>query len=214
MRPGEVIIMRTLDLDMTAKVWLYRPGSDRGRHGKHKTAWRGHQRNILIGPRAQEVLRPWLRLNLTEYLFQPKDGRAAHDAERRRMRKSKIPPSPARRRTKRNPKRTPGEKYRTSAYANAVMKGCIAAHAEVCAVCKRKKREQRKAWLERVGQCLGLPSSCWHPNQLRHAAATDIRKAAGIGAARAVLGHRSPSTTEVYAEIDVSKAAEIIERLG
>jgi integrase len=37
MRPGEVVIMRALDLDTTGKVWLYRPGSDEGPHGRHKT---------------------------------------------------------------------------------------------------------------------------------------------------------------------------------
>jgi hypothetical protein len=29
-----------------------------------------------------------------------------------------------------------------------------------------------------------------------------------------VLGHRSPQITEVYAEIDVNKAAEVMARLG
>jgi integrase len=58
MRPGEVVVMRGMDLEMTGKVWRYRPGSDQGPHGKHKTAHRGRARVILIGPRAQEVLRP------------------------------------------------------------------------------------------------------------------------------------------------------------
>ena len=33
-------------------------------------------------------------------------------------------------------------------------------------------------------------------------------------AARVVLGHRSPQMTELYAEIDVDKAAEVMARLG
>jgi integrase len=41
MRPGEVVAMRGCDLEMREKVWLYRPGSDQGPHGKHKTAYRG-----------------------------------------------------------------------------------------------------------------------------------------------------------------------------
>jgi len=39
MRPGEVTIMRTCDLDVTGEVWIYTPA-------KHKTAHRGHQRDI------------------------------------------------------------------------------------------------------------------------------------------------------------------------
>ncbi len=41
MRPGEVVVVRGMDLEMTGKVWRYRPGSDQGAHGKHKTAYRG-----------------------------------------------------------------------------------------------------------------------------------------------------------------------------
>ncbi len=68
MRPGEVVIMRGVDLDTSGKVWLYRPGSNQGPQGIHKTAWRGQQGVIAIGPLGQEVLRPWLRLKLEEDL--------------------------------------------------------------------------------------------------------------------------------------------------
>ena len=54
----------------------------------------------------------------------------------------------------------------------------------------------------------------WRPNQLRHTKATEIRRDAGLDAARVVLGHRSPQITETYAEIDVGKAIQIMERLG
>jgi len=30
MRPGELVVMRGVDIDMTGKIWLYRPGSDQG----------------------------------------------------------------------------------------------------------------------------------------------------------------------------------------
>jgi hypothetical protein len=35
-----------------------------------------------------------------------------------------------------------------------------------------------------------------------------------LDAARVVLGHPSPAITEVYAELDIAKAAEVMERLG
>jgi integrase len=54
----------------------------------------------------------------------------------------------------------------------------------------------------------------WKPHQLRHNRATEIRREAGLDAARAVLGHRSPQVTEVYAELDASKAAELMQRIG
>jgi integrase len=57
MRPGEVVILRAIDLDMTGKVWLYRPGSDQGAHGTHKTAHRGQDRVIPVGPRGQQIIK-------------------------------------------------------------------------------------------------------------------------------------------------------------
>jgi integrase len=219
MRPGEVVVMRGMDLEMTGKVWTYRPGSDQGLHGKHKTAHRGQSRVILIGPRAQEVLRPWLRLNLTEYLFQPRETMAQYRAELRLKRKTPLTPSQTNRRPNKNPKRAPSDHYRVTSYDHAVMDACDTAFppSEPLA---RREGETKKAWLARIGP-EGLAeverwrkARRWHPNQLRHTKATEVRREFGLDAARAVLGHRSPQVTEVYAEIDVSKAAEVMERLG
>ena len=54
----------------------------------------------------------------------------------------------------------------------------------------------------------------WHPHQLRHAAATRIRRQYGLEAARAVLGHKSLAITEVYAEQDTAKVEEIARLAG
>jgi integrase len=163
MRPGEVIIMRGIDLDMTAPVWLYRPGSEQTL-GRHKTAHHGHQRIVAIGPRAQEIIRPFLKTDLYAYLFCPRD--ALENPKWRERRK-------------------PGFRYRIGSYRQAIRRACIRADVPV-----------------------------WKPHQLRHTKATEIRREAGLDAARAVLGHRSPQITETYAEIDVNKAAEIMARLG
>lgn len=219
MRPGEVTIMRTIDLDMTGKVWLYRPGSDQGAHGRHKTAHRGHSRVVLIGPKAQEVLRPWLRLNLMEYLFQPREVREQFDAERRATRKSKVTPSQAARTRKARPKRTPGERYQVSSYDHAVMVACDTAFSPPPPLAQGEDETYRQ-WRERIGAegwrqvKQWRREHRWHPHQLRHAKATEIRREAGLDAARAVLGHRGPAITELYAELDIGKAAAVMERIG
>lgn len=41
-----------------------------------------------------------------------------------------------------------------------------------------------------------------------------IRAADGLDEARAVLGHWSPAITEVYAEIDKSKAQDVMRKIG
>jgi integrase len=81
--------------------------------------------------------------------------------------------------------RKPGLRYKVASYDRAIANAC------------------RRA---------GVPH--WAPNQLRHAKATEIRRESGLDAARAVLGHRSPAITEVYAEVDANKAAEVMELFG
>ncbi len=55
---------------------------------------------------------------------------------------------------------------------------------------------------------------CWHPNQLRHTAATDIRAEFGIEAAQVLLGHSSANMTEIYAERDLMKAKAAMQEVG
>jgi integrase len=76
MRPGEVCSMRTIDVDTSGRVWIYTPES-------HKTEHRGRERRIYLGPKAQETLRPWLRPELTAYLFSPAEAEAERRSEQK-----------------------------------------------------------------------------------------------------------------------------------
>jgi integrase len=181
MRPGEVTIMRTADIDTSGNVWVYSPAH-------HKTAWRGHDRKIYLGPRAQQVVKAWLRTDLDGYLFQPREADAWHRERRHKARKT--PASCGNRigtnRVRgRKAKRRPGERYAVLAYCDAVRRACQRADVPI-----------------------------WSPNQLRHNAATWLRKEFGLDVARVVLGHRSPAITEVYAELDSAKAQEVMGKVG
>jgi site-specific recombinase XerC len=55
---------------------------------------------------------------------------------------------------------------------------------------------------------------CWHPNQIRHTTATEIRARYGLEAPQVVLGHAHAAITQIYAERDLSKAAAIMEAIG
>lgn len=83
------------------------------------------------------------------------------------------------------PKRVAGNRYTRRSYYYAIKRACEKANVEV-----------------------------WGPNRLRHSAATYLRKRFGIEAARVVLGHRSSAVTEVYAELDRAKAADIMAEVG
>jgi integrase len=153
-------------------------------------------------------VRPWLRLNLKEHLFQPAEGVADFRARQRAARKTKVQPSQLDRK-KAHKKRKPRPFYTTSTYASAIARGVLAANkAQACEGCKELQS------IDRCAACRAVEIPHWHPNQLRHTAATKQRREFGIDAARAVLGHRSPAVTDIYAEVDAGKAAEAMERIG
>jgi integrase len=189
MRPQEVCLLRTIDVDCSGSTWVYTPL-------RHKREHHEKARSIHIGPQAQAILKPWLRPDdRTAYLFSPREAMEQRRAEMRRNRQTPVPPS-QRNRKKSRPARTPGDRYEVSSYDHAIVYGIRRANKDA------KKRNRPE-----------VPH--WHPNQLRHGAATRIRRAFGLDVARACLGHSSPVITEqYYAELDQAKAAEAMQRLG
>jgi integrase len=206
MRPGEVCAMRARDIDMSGSVWLYQPGSDRGPMGEHKTAHLGRQRIIALGPKCKEIIKPFLTLNMTAHLFCPAIALQEMRAEMRRTRKTKVPRSQQMRR-KKQPKWTPGERYRTSAYAYCIRRACQRADRDARAKAIEKGMDQQEA----KGRVF-VPH--WHPNQLRHSHATEVRRRFGLEAAQVALGHSHANVTQVYAERDLSLAVQVAREMG
>jgi integrase len=216
MRSGGLVIMRATDIEMAGKVWLYRPC-------RHKTEHHGHARTVALGPKAQEIVQRYLKTDLQAYLFSPAESVVAFRMEQRQVRKSKVPPSQQCRR-KHQPTKQPGERYTAASYCRAIYEGCDRAfpppeHLQR-QVGENGKRETAKAFQARLTlqQREELrdwrKSHRWHPHQLRHTRATELRRECGLDVARTVLGHRSSNVTEVYAEADTLKASEAMARLG
>jgi integrase len=185
MRSGELVAMRPLDIDMTGKVWLYRPP-------QHKTAYHGHSRVIPIGPKGQAIVRRYLTTDLQKLLFSPAANMAERSATMRKNRKSPVQPSQQNRRKKR-PRKAPGEVYAVGVYSQSIRKAI-------------KRHNKGRPEAEHIPH--------WHPHQLRHTRAAELKREAGLDVARAVLGHRSPAITEHYAGLDLAKAAEVILKIG
>ncbi len=194
MRPNEVTNMRVCDIDRTKEPWLYVPFT-------HKTEHHGRARLIYLGPRAQAVLRPFLDRDQEAFLFSPAEAVEDHRAALRANRKTPMTPSQAARRRKVAPQRAAGEKYDRRSYAYAIVRGCDRAFPPP----KKLNAEARREWRR---------AHRWSPNQLRHSAATELRREFGIEAARVVLGHTSPAVTMIYAAADEKAAAEIMNRVG
>jgi integrase len=233
MRPGEVCQLRLGEVDRTGDVWVYRPTH-------HKTTHHGKTRTIHLGPRAQALIATFLRgsnppsdgwkhvrlndpdqrdarlvmadayqdagrerdaellrdtgrtvvtvsgcvVDPTLTLFSPYRAREERFRAYRQTRQSKIQPSQLKRR-KEKPKLVPAAEYTPHTYAHAVR---VAA------------------------QKAGTPH--WHPNQLRHLFATEVRKEYGLEAAQVLLGHSRADVTQVYAERNERLAAEVVARIG
>ncbi|MGL4513026.1 MAG: tyrosine-type recombinase/integrase [Lacipirellulaceae bacterium] len=151
---------------------------------EHKTEHHGHVRRVYLGPQAQGVLQPWLHAEPEAYLFSPREAVAEQRAAARAARKTKVQPSQQRRATG-GRGRAPQECYTTDSYYYAIRRACGKA---------------------------GVAS--WRPNQLRHTAATEIRRLHGIEAASILLGHRGVTVTQVYAERDEARAVSVAAECG
>jgi len=195
MRSGEVVTMRGCDLDMSGPLWLYTPAT-------HKTEHHGHSRAVELGPRAQEITRPFLKHDLQAYLFSPIESVAEQKVAKRKKRKSKVQPS-QRDRSKLRPKRKPQDRYTTNSYRRAIERAGEKAWSVPDALAENP--EAVAAWRR---------DHHWHPHQLRHNYATRIRKEFGVEAARILLGHRSTAVTELYAEIDRGRVRDIVAKVG
>ncbi len=193
-RSGEIVILRPCDVDTSGRIWVYRPAH-------HKTAHHGHERCIYIGPRAQKVLAPFILRNPKSYCFSPAEARAEYLNKIRLARKT--PPqqgnAPGTNR-KAKPRKKPGEHYSTSSYGHAIREAIKKAFRP-----KGMSNERFRKW---------KAPQHWHPHQLRHNAATELRKEFGLETARIILGHRSPAITEVYAETNEKHALEAMMKVG
>jgi site-specific recombinase XerD len=54
----------------------------------------------------------------------------------------------------------------------------------------------------------------WHPNQLRHTFASEVRRHYGLEAVQVLLGHARADVTQVYAERDLTLAARVAAEIG
>ena len=123
---------------------------------------------------------PWLDADREAYLFSPAEAMQERRAGVRAARKTRVQPSQADR-SKARPKKTPGVRYTVASYRKAIQAAC------------------KRAGVAR-----------WHPHQLRHSAATEIRKRFGIEASRVILGHEDVRATQIYAEEDRDRGVEIM----
>jgi len=219
-RPGELVGLRAIDIRTDGGeggegVWTFEPQ-------EHKNAHRGHTRTILFGPKAQGILRPFMASRPVDApLFSPKEAeeerrRAAHEARKTPKGYGNGPGT----NRSRAPRRPPGDAYDVCSYRRAIWRACDAAFP-LPKELRKKRFETVEAWRERVGGESAAAAERWrdehrwNPHQLRHSAATRIRKEHGLEAASLLLGHSSAEVTDaIYAQRDLGTAARAARAYG
>ena len=197
MRPAELCIMRPCDIHRNVDPWRYVPQS-------HKCEHHGRERVIFIGPKAQAVLFRYLARDTQAKCFQPIESERKRRVEQHANRKTPLSTGtlPGHRR-KRKPKRRAGAEYGTDVYRRAISRACDKAFPAPDDVASDPAK--LAAWQR---------DHRWSPNQLRHSAATDIRRRYGLEAAATVLGHAKADVTQIYAERDYALAARVAREVG
>ena len=219
-RPGEMLAMTTGQIDRTGEVWVYRPS-------QHKNLHRGQDRQVFIGPRTQEILLPFLRLQADEPLFKPSQAMAELYQGRADAACGRSPSRIGMNRKSR-PEWKPGDIYDVTTYRKALWRACdrafpLAAHLRR----RRLDRPSQRSRLETVAewqarltpeqrdQVRGWKSEHRiNPHQLRHTSATQIRARYGLEAAQAILGHKRLDVSQVYAEKNFDAARRIAGEVG
>jgi integrase len=92
-----------------------------------------------------------------------------------------------------------------------VVRGCARAfpHPTIRQIKPKKRTEAQKAELRTWNK-----AHSWHPNQIRHTAATEFRSKFGLEAAQVLLGHSRADVTQTYAERDMKQAREVARKIG
>jgi integrase len=194
MRPEEVRIIRWCDIDRSDDVWCYVPRI-------HKMEHKNRNRRIFLGPAGQDILGEFLKADREAFIFSPIDAERERREKQRDNRQTPMTPSQAARTRVAQPKRPPREHYCRNTYNRSIQRACEKAFG----MPKALSKEEKSAWRQ---------EHCWTPLQLRHTAATELRKRLGLDAARQVLGHSEATTTEIYAERDFDAARETMRMFG
>jgi integrase len=165
-RPTEVLRVTAAEIDRSdPECWVYRPR-------RHKNSHRRKSRVIFFGPRAQEILLP--------YIVKAEGN-------------SRLFP------------------LRRDSLHTAIIRGCKRAfpHPTISEIQPKQRTDAQKLEL-----AIWQKAHQWHPNQLRHSAATQIRKEFGLEAAQVVLGHAKADMTQRYAERDMQKGQDVARKIG
>jgi integrase len=191
-RPGELCRLTPADVLRGGRVQVPGVGLvDLDREGvwvcvptQHKKKHRGRPRWLVLGPRAQAVLAPWLERPADHFCFCPREALADLRVEQvteRKARNGRGNPKPP----VATKKLQPGTCYTPRTYRQAVARAC------------------KRAGVDHFS-----------PYQLRHLHAAEVDAAFDLDHVQASLGHDDPDTARRYSKRSFRKAADVAKGMG
>jgi integrase len=117
------------------------------------------------------------------------------------------------------PRKVPGDRYDLGSYRRAIASACRRAFPPPSPLA----RENGETTADHIGRLTDAQRAelsawnrrhSWHTHQLRHTAATAIRRRFGFEAAQHVLGHATLSVTEICAERNAEAARAVAAAIG
>lgn len=180
-RPSELLNLKPEQIERSKPdLWILRPP-------RHKNVHRGQDRVIYMGPKAIEILTPYMLRPADSYAFSPQESERRRREERHAKRKTPLSCGnrPGSKAGKAKTKRKIRKCYDADAYRRAVQRAAEKANVPI-----------------------------WHPYQLRHTRATELREKYGIEHTAAVLGHSDLRTSLIYAEASEARAIAIAREVG
>ncbi|MCZ7649280.1 MAG: site-specific integrase [Planctomycetota bacterium] len=169
-RAGEIVALRATEIDCKGKVWLYKPAA-------HKTAFHGHDRTIVFGPKAQRILRRFIESRpVGQPLFSPVE------AERERYARCKTHRRKNQKENEPKTSRRLGDHYDVDTYRRAITRAC-----EKAGVPEWTPHRLRHSAITRVKRRFGMEAARAFAGHQVHAMTQHYSREADKAKARSVV---------------------------
>jgi integrase len=177
-----------------------------------------HARRVPLVGQAQEIVQRYLLRPADKFCFDPAQAVEERNAARRDGKHlgkdGKHWPSYQRRIDAIKGRRC-AERYTKDTYRAAIRYAIRAVNRTILNQIKDEMPDASREQIQEAFTRQRIPD--WHPHQLRHTAATLVRKAlgdSGLDAARALLGQKTLAIADVYAEVDQELAVKAAKHLA
>ncbi len=149
-RPGEIVLLRPRNIDTSRDdVWI-------ADLSEHKNQWRGIERFLYFGRRAQIILKEYMLRPPDAYMFNPREVVAAKPAPKGKRRRPNQKPN------RRKTSRRLSDHYTAESYRRAISRACEDAHVEVW--CPNQLRHEAGTNVRRVFGLEGAQVYLGHAN--------------------------------------------------